>query len=247
MEFPEWNSPPVPATGVRADAARRIIDRLARADLAEADLAAAADRLENAADHLDSRGTERRYWGFGEAANAGDTHAFFDRSPLIGSANPLAVPIRVWVDGEVVRGAVTFGAAYEGPPGCVHGGFLAASFDEILGMTQSLGGSPGMTGTLTIRYRKPTPLHVDLSFEGRLDRVEGRKIFTRGTCHAGDLLTAEAEGIFISVDFTMFLARSEQPPPPGGGWGAEPTGGAPTGAQAGVAAPPDRGGPPIQQ
>ena len=31
-----------------------------------------------------------------------------------------------------------FGAAYEGPPGSVHGGIIAAAFDEVLGMTQSL-------------------------------------------------------------------------------------------------------------
>ena len=211
VETPQWNVPPVPATGVRAeaarlaDAARRIIERLARADLAETDLAGAARQLEEAAEFLESRGAERRYWGFGEAANAGDTHAFFDRSPIIGSANPLAVPIAMAIEDDAVVGHVTFGAAYEGPPGCVHGGFLAASFDEVLGMAQSLGGNPGMTGTLTVRYRNPTPLHQELRFVGRLDRVEGRKIFTTGTCHAGGQLTAEAEGIFISVDFERFL------------------------------------------
>jgi hypothetical protein len=35
-----------------------------------------------------------------------------------------------------------------------------------------------------------------------VDRVEGRKIFTSGTLHAGDDLCAEAEGLFISVDFS---------------------------------------------
>ena len=56
-----------------------------------------------------------------------------------------------------------------------------------------------MTGTLTIRYRSPTPLHSPLRFEAWVTGVEGRKIYTAGHCHAGDLLTAEAEGIFISI------------------------------------------------
>ena len=208
---PDWMVADLPETGVRAeaarlaDAARRIIDRLARADLAEGDLADAASRLEEAAAFVESRGTERRDWGFGEAANSGDTHAFFDRSPIIGTANPLAAPIRLQIEDDLVRGTATFGAAYEGPPGCVHGGFLAAAFDEVLGMAQSLGGNPGMTGTLTIRYRKPTPLQVPLRFEGRLVRVEGRKIFTAGSCSVGDMVTAEAEAIFISVDFLTLL------------------------------------------
>ena len=45
-------------------------------------------------------------------------------------------------------GVVTFGDAYEGPPGCVHGGFIAASFDEMLGFVAGATGKPGMTARL---------------------------------------------------------------------------------------------------
>src|SRR5581483_9517480 len=135
-----------------------------------------------------------------------DPHAFFDHSPIIGKANPIAPPLELEVADGIVRGRVTFGAAYEGPPGHVHGGHIAAAFDEVLGMAQSLGGQPGMTGTLTVRYRNPTPLYTELRFEGRLDRVEGRKIFTTGRLYNGETLTAEADGIFISVDFSKFAA-----------------------------------------
>ncbi len=82
----------------------------------------------------------------------------------------------------------------------MHGGFVAAAFDEVLGFVQSTTGQPGMTGTLTIRYRRPTPLDTDLRFEATVQRVDGRKIFAEGRLYAGDVLTAEAEGIFISVD-----------------------------------------------
>jgi acyl-coenzyme A thioesterase PaaI-like protein len=90
----------------------------------------------------------------------------------------------------------------------VHGGFLAAAFDEVLGMAQSLTGNPGMTGTLTIRYRRPTPLLTELTFEAFVDRVEGRKIFTHGTLSANGLLTAEAEGLFIAVGQERFAAMA---------------------------------------
>ena len=101
-------------------------------------------------------------------------------------------------DGNVV-GRARFGSAYEGPPGCVHGGFVAAAFDEVLGLAQSLSGQPGMTGTLSVRYRKPTPLHTDLRFVGKLVGVDGRKILTHGELWAGELLTAEADGLFGSL------------------------------------------------
>jgi acyl-coenzyme A thioesterase PaaI-like protein len=97
----------------------------------------------------------------------------------------------------------------------VHGGIVAAAFDELLGMTQSLSGQPGMTGRLTVTYRLPTPLHRDLRFVGTLERVEGRKIFTRGRCFDGGTLTAEAEGLFIHVDFQRIaemMTERDSPP-----------------------------------
>jgi acyl-coenzyme A thioesterase PaaI-like protein len=86
----------------------------------------------------------------------------------------------------------------------VHGGYIAAAFDEVLGSTQSLSGKPGMTGRLTVHYRAPTPLHTELRFEGRIDQVDGRKIHTVGKLWAGELLCAEAEGLFISMNFEKF-------------------------------------------
>jgi acyl-coenzyme A thioesterase PaaI-like protein len=135
-----------------------------------------------------------------------DSRAFFEHSPILGISNPLAPPMRVEISDGVVRGEVRFGAAYEGPPGHVHGGYLAAAFDELLGFAQGLGGEPGMTGVLTIRYRLPTPLHTDLRLEGTLDRHEGRKMFTSGRLYGPDGLCAEAEGLFVSVDRAKFAA-----------------------------------------
>ncbi|MBV9181458.1 MAG: PaaI family thioesterase [Acidobacteria bacterium] len=115
------------------------------------------------------------------------------------NANPFSPPIRLTVANNKVLGHANFGASFEGSPGTVHGGFIAAAFDQLLFMTESLTGIPAMTGTLTVRYRKPTPLLTELVFEGVIDRVEDRKIFTRGTVSANGVVTAEAEGLFIAV------------------------------------------------
>ena len=91
-------------------------------------------------------------------------------------------------------------------PTCVHGGVIAMVFDEMLGAANILAGNPGMTGTLTIRYRKPTPLRTPLRLEARFVGREGRKIRTYGAIYHGDVLTAEAEGIFIELVPQRFLA-----------------------------------------
>src|SRR5215207_10188474 len=136
-----------------ADAGRQVIERMATTDAPHAVIERAAELLEAAARELDGPGKVRSYAGFAESANAGGAeHAHFDHSPIIGMANPIAAPGQISIESDrtaVLR--VRFGSAYEGPPGSVHGGVVAAAFDEVLGMTQSLSGQPGMTGTLTIK------------------------------------------------------------------------------------------------
>lgn len=188
-----------------ADATRRIVHGMAITDMDEDGLGEIAEIIEAVASRFDDTAQRSIYEGFSESANSGDPHGFFDHSPMLGRANPLAPPIALTlVDDHTMVGTATFGAGYEGPPGCVHGGYVAAAFDEVLGATQSLSGHPGMTARLSVDYRSPTPLHTELTFTGRFDRIDGRKIFTSGTVHAGDRLCAEADGLFISIDFTRF-------------------------------------------
>ena len=123
---------------------------------------------------------------------------YLPRSPVVGEASPLAPRID-WApdpDGGVTAHG-TFGAAYEGPPGYVHGGWVACAFDELLGIANITAGHPGMTGRLTIHYRRPTPLFRPLRLRAWVERTEGRRIMTRGEMWVDDVLTAEADGVFV--------------------------------------------------
>jgi acyl-coenzyme A thioesterase PaaI-like protein len=160
------------------------------------DIEHATQQIEQAIVHVNAPG--------GVVGSAAAESHFSDRSPFYGVMNPLSMPMAMSFDDTVgefgsVIGTAVFTEPYEGPPGHVHGGFLAAAFDEVLGMAQSLTGRPGMTGRLSISYRAPTPLHTPIVFRGWVDRVEGRKIFTKGTSHNGDTLCSESEGLFLSM------------------------------------------------
>ena len=187
-----------------AEALRLVIERAVATAAPPEVLAQIARQLEEVAGALEGYPQGTLYEGFAEPANAPSPRAFFDHSPFMGAAHPMAPPMELSPEDGRIVGRVRFGTAYEGPPGCVHGGFIAAIFDELLGLTQSISGKPGMTARLTVSYRSPTPLHTDLRLEGELVAVEGRKIFTVGRCFRGDVLTAEAEGLFISIDMASY-------------------------------------------
>jgi acyl-coenzyme A thioesterase PaaI-like protein len=189
-----------------SEACRHIIDELASSTAASDAFAQARDLLQQAVAILADADHGRPYDG-GEGSLAHyQEHMFIDHSPLMGSLNPLAPPIAVSADGTRVTGEVTFSDAYEGPPGCVHGGFIAAGFDEVLGLAQGMSGRPGMTARLTVQYRSPSPLHQLLHFVGDIDHIDGRKIFTKGELRvaADGRLCAEAEGLFISMNPEIF-------------------------------------------
>jgi acyl-coenzyme A thioesterase PaaI-like protein len=192
------------------EALRQLIDRLTATSAPPAVLDEAAERLRAVEELLQPYHSVRGYFGAAEASGLGHSRAFFDWSPLLGVANPLAPPVELWVEDRAIVGRVRFGMAYEGPPGCVHGGYIAAVFDELLGLTQSLSGKVGMTGTLTVKYRHPTLLHTELRLEGVLESVSGRKVLTSGRMFAGDVLTAEGSGLFITISPDHFRALTAQ-------------------------------------
>jgi acyl-coenzyme A thioesterase PaaI-like protein len=189
-----------------AQAVRHLIDAALTAENASADdLVDAADRTERIAAELHGH-TDLGDRPSGMRRRAEMSHDdYLPRSPLVGQVSPLAPPIDYEHDNGRLTGRGEFHAAYEGPPGYVHGGWIALAFDEMLGMANIATGHPGMTGRLSIRYRRPTPLHRPVTFEAWTEEVDGRRIVTRGTLTVDDAVTAEAEGLFVMIDLEKAL------------------------------------------
>jgi acyl-coenzyme A thioesterase PaaI-like protein len=125
-------------------------------------------------------------------------------SPVSGKRNAIAPPIRLWkVGSNEVRGEVVFSPTYAGPPDSVHGGIIAAVFDEILAMANVISGNAGFTGTLTIRYLNKTPLNTPIELWGMNEQRDGRKQLSRGEMRVGGKVTATAEGLFICPTLPM--------------------------------------------
>lgn len=179
--------------GPLADSVRRLIDATIRTTAAPAAVAAAKEKIDCATVELsaalipDSFGVQQ--------ADDGQTMAW--GNVMIGLRNPVAPPLTIHyeVDGLVWTDFV-LGAAYEGPPGHVHGGMCAMVLDHVLGATAHKPGRPAFTGTLTLRYLRGTPLGP-LHAEARIDQVDGVKTFAVGHIADAQGITVTAEGVFI--------------------------------------------------
>ena len=183
--------------------ARDLTDRHVDPEAAEAALAL----LRQVRPHLG--GARRtRWYESGAQPDFGTTrHGPFDTlSPVRGLVNPVAPPLEIELgereDGtRCVVGHATLSSVYEGPPRGVHGGIVAALFDEILGSAQGLAPPPGVTAKLEVDYHHLTPVGEPLRLEAWLVEDRGRRVRAEATCHAGETLTARARALFLRVDF----------------------------------------------
>jgi acyl-coenzyme A thioesterase PaaI-like protein len=123
--------------------------------------------------------------------------SLFERSPLSGRSNALAAPLVLEFDGPLTFGHATYGDHYEGPPDTVHGGYVISAFDDLLGVAQAASGVAGLTGTLTVRLLRRTPLHRRIDYEAGVRSHEGRKVIAWGRSLLDGEVLAEAEGVFI--------------------------------------------------
>ncbi len=97
---------------------------------------------------------------------AGDHRVYLDHATDIGAFNPCFPEYRFdRLDGETASGGVIFPLVYEGPPGLVHGGFLAVFFDSVIQHQNCVAGLSGKTRSLQVTFRRPTPVQTELRFD----------------------------------------------------------------------------------
>lgn len=176
-----------------ADAVRELVDATIRTTVSDDEVEQVRLEVEALVDRLRAEqlpgpagvrfNSEARAWNWGNA--------------VVGERNAIAPPMVVVHDPSgLVHADVVLGAAYEGPPGLVHGGVAAMLLDHLMGETASGFKRVTFTGTLTMRYRRGTPLGP-LRLEGRVDREEGRKVWVVASIADAEGVTVEAEGVFI--------------------------------------------------
>ena len=193
-DHPEWHR--------LAEAIRRQASACVEMDAPPEAIAKLAEQAEALADALESEAKGKRYglveamWGRG-----GDEMDYLPFSPVMGRLNPASNGLRVRREGERAVGRVVLDETAEGAVGLSHGGVISGIWDEVLAAANAVKQTGGPTGSLTIKYRKPTPLYEPLVYEAWVERIDERKVLVRGECRieGQDAVLTEAEGIFIRL------------------------------------------------
>jgi hypothetical protein len=119
------------------------------------------------------------------------------------------------LDPEKAVGRVTFPLIYEGPPGLVHGGFLGVFFDAVIQHHNCVTGLSGKTRSLTVTFRRPTPLLTELGFDIARSQVDrsitstARLLLNDEVLCTGEVSTVASPPEKLSV--FQFARRREEP------------------------------------
>lgn len=136
-------------------------------------------------------------------ADGGETQrVYLSHAFDIGSFNPSFPEYRFErLDADAAEGRVTFPVVYEGPPGLVHGGFLAVFFDCAIQHQNCATELSGKTRSLNITFRRPTPILTELRFDiGRSQEDRGVTSTARLLLDDEVLCIGEANTLALSPD-----------------------------------------------
>ena len=151
------------------------------------------------------------YWS-GAAESWG---SYLDMTMFGGGVNPLGMPMapEFGIDDAgrpYAEGTVRLGRAYLGGPNMVHGGYVAGLLDHMFGLALHAAPMVAVTATLSVRYVAPTPIDEHLRLRAWFEPAKGRRVVGRATCHHGEVLTAEAEGLFLTVDMVKMAEQNSR-------------------------------------
>lgn len=134
---------------------------------------------------------------------------------VCGISNPFGLKLRFFqVSPGEVQATVTIPEYFQGYPGVVHGGIVAAILDEAGGRSQMYNDLERptrfmFTASMQIHYRKNVPSDVPLKLVGIAGKCKQRSAQARGELYGpdGDLL-AEADLVLVDLPESFTQATS---------------------------------------
>ena len=178
-----------------AGAVRDLVERVARVQ--DGDLDVAEAHVQAALEALPLGRTAAQAFRDGDFLD--DSRPWIDRTAVMGHTNPQAPPLTLTHGEGTSSGTLTLGERFVGAPGLVHGGVIAAIFDQICGTCAVMADLPGLTVELNVRYLKPAHVHLPLTFTATIASHTGRRVLVDGTCMEAGETVATCRGTFVTL------------------------------------------------
>lgn len=202
-----FGEPPLPKVVELADALRDLTDTVQSLERSSPELEALVQTVRDAQQQLAQQAPADLRPRVGVDPSP-ERRVYVDHGYAVGDYNPCFPRYTLELDDDGgAFGTVEFPISYEGPPGLVHGGFLAVFFDCVLQELNCALGLAGKTAELALRFRRPTPLLTLLTY--RAERVvDDRRITAHAELFLGDDLLCEAHMNAAKGDITALPATS---------------------------------------
>lgn len=132
-----------------------------------------------------------------------------------GPANPTGLQLEFFLtESRSVVSTPVVPPAFDGYPGCLHGGVIATLLDEAMGKSLHARGFPSVTRHMEVEFLRPVPSSAPLRIEGRVTHSEGRKHWSEAKIlnERGTVL-AQSKGLFVELSAERRDARAAAKPP----------------------------------
>jgi acyl-coenzyme A thioesterase PaaI-like protein len=130
-----------------------------------------------------------------------------------GPENDRGLKLSPRIEGDMVVADIEFAEWFQGGPGVVHGGGIAAFFDDLMGFVPVAHHVPAVTARLEIDYRRPIRTGTTIRGEAWLTSHEGRKLWARSIGRDADgTVYVEAAALYLSIGVEHFMKTIEEMP-----------------------------------
>jgi uncharacterized protein (TIGR00369 family) len=102
-------------------------------------------------------------------------------------------------DNKTATATTVIDEKFCGWAGIVHGGIISTLLDEIMAYAAFTAGGTGVTGEMTVRFKKPVPAGREITIAGKIDSQKGRIVYASGKIILDGEVMAESQGKMVML------------------------------------------------
>ncbi len=117
-----------------------------------------------------------------------------------GAANPAGLGLRFTYGEDGATAEFSPSVWHQGYDGITHGGIIATLLDEAMAQALLARGMAAVTARLEVRFKEPLATGTTASVRGWFAGSAGRAIKAEAVAAVGNIIIADAKGIFVPRD-----------------------------------------------